>query len=137
MKIIAPLAGLVALMLICVSVFYFYSPQHELTALRSENTLLTKQLADAQGDNSEDVIAVVVIGFCAITAILLIGFFLILCLLSNTRPADFFMPSVFRCLDGPAAEHRLITKPTTSGNPAEIYTEIYPVGERYTMEWGA
>lgn len=135
MKILIPLAAILGIALTAVPVLYFYSPQSELSALRAEISVLREQNADLQSNQISDALVIVVAGMLALTALLLVGFFLLLCLLANVRPADFFLPSGRR-LNGPAADNRQITD-TTSGNPAEIYTEIYPVGERYTMEWGA
>ncbi|MEE4359579.1 MAG: hypothetical protein V2I97_24105 [Desulfococcaceae bacterium] len=130
MKVIMPFTVLCIVLMVGLVGFYFVSPAGQVSALTAENNLLKSQMAALQGNNESDLVAIVIIGMLCLTALLLTGFFLLLCLLANVRPADFFLPSVRR-LNGPAAEHKLITK-TTSGNPAEIY----PVGERYTMEWG-
>jgi hypothetical protein len=136
MKILIPLAAILGIALTAVPVLYFYSPQYELSALRAEISVLREQNADLQSSQISDALVIVVAGMLALTALLLTAFFLMLCLLANVRPADFFLPSAAnqKRITGPAAEHSIITK-TTSGNrnPAEIY----PVGERYTMEWGA
>jgi hypothetical protein len=76
--------------LICVLITtYFISPNYQIQALQAENYHLKSELAQQKADNQSELVAVVVIGMLSLTALLMTGFFLMLCLLSGTRPADF------------------------------------------------
>jgi len=92
-EIIIPFTIFLLVLLIGLAGFYFVSPAGQVSALQAENNLLKSQLAEAQGNSIENVAAVIVAGMLGITALLLFGFFLVLCLLSGKKPVDFFLPS--------------------------------------------
>jgi beta-lactamase regulating signal transducer with metallopeptidase domain len=70
--------------------FWFVSPAGQVSALQSENTMLKTQLAASQSTNTENVVAIAVLGMFSVTALLLFAFFMVLCLLGNIRPSEFF-----------------------------------------------
>lgn len=90
MKALIPLVMIFGLILLAVPVLWIVSPQAELSGLREENIQLRERLAELKADTLPDVLVIVVAGMMGITVILLTGFFLLLCLLANKRPAEFF-----------------------------------------------
>jgi len=90
MKAFFPFMVVLLCLSVMIPVFYYLSPQAELIGLRTENSQLRERLAEAKADSSENIVAIVVIGFLSLTVIFLTAFFLLLCLLSGRGPMQFF-----------------------------------------------
>lgn len=127
-NILIPLAF--AILLVCgMTCLYFISPQYRIQTLQNENAMLREQMAALQGQNENDLVALVIAGMLSLAVILLAAFFLLLCLLAKVRPADFFRVRTLQSL--PQQE----TRPEIEREPTENISHHPVEADKFAYIW--
>jgi hypothetical protein len=119
-----------------IPVFYYLSPQHELGSLREENIQLRERLAELKEGTVSDAMVILVAGMLALTVILMTGFFVLLCLLANVRPVEFFsVRTGGRNCNEITQKHEPVT--AIKNNSSEKIPEfLHGYDDRYVQIWG-